>query len=185
MAAVGGIEVGERGEGGGVGPGADGFEAFFDAQYRPVVGLAFVLVGHRPVAEDLAQDAFLAAYKRWNRVGGYDDPGAWVRHVVANMATSFWRRQGRELRALARLDGRRRDDHGATVTGDDSFWAAVRELPRRQAQCVALHYLEDRSTSEIAAVLDISEATVRVHLHSGRKALAERLGEELDEEEGR
>jgi RNA polymerase sigma-70 factor (ECF subfamily) len=177
--------VGERGGGGGVGPGEGGFEAFFEAQYRPVVGLAFVLVGRRSVAEDLAQDAFLAAYRRWDRIGGYDDPGAWVRHVVANMATSFWRRQGRELRALTRLGGRRRDDRDDSSTGDDSFWSAVRDLPRRQAQCVALRYLEDRSTSEIAAVLGISEATVRVHLHSGRQALAERLGEELDEEEGR
>lgn len=50
---------------------------------------------------------------------------------------------------------------------------------------MALRYLEDRGTTEIAAVLGISEATVRVHLHTGRKALAERLGDELDEEEGR
>lgn len=177
--------MGERGAGDGVGRTLPGFEAFFDAQYRPVVGLALVLVGRRSVAEDLAQDAFLAAYRRWDHVGGYDDPGAWVRHVVANMATSFWRRQGRELRALARLQGRRADDGGDRVTGDDAFWAAVRELPRRQAQCVALRYLEDRSTADVAAVLEISEATVRVHLHAGRRALADRLGEDLDEEEGR
>ena len=157
------------------------FDAFFSEEYRAVVGLAFVLVGRRSIAEELAQDAFLAAYRRWDRISRYDDPAAWVRRVVSNMATSFWRTRTREARALARLS-RRRTDPDDTATGDDEFWAAVRALPRRQAQCIALRYMEDRSTREIAAVLGIAEATVRVHLHAGRQALAARLGEDLDEE---
>jgi RNA polymerase sigma-70 factor (ECF subfamily) len=161
-----------------------GFDELFEREYRPVVGLAFVLVGRRSVAEELAQDAFLAAYRHWDRIGGYDDPGAWVRHVVSNKATSFWRTRSREVRALARLDSRR-SDPVEIETGDDEFWAAVRALPRRQAQCVALRYLEDRSVAQIAAVLDIAEPTVRVHLHAGRRTLAARLGEQLDQEEGR
>ncbi len=40
---------------------------------------------------------------------------------------------------------------------------------------MVLHYLEDRSVAEIAEVLDTAESTVKVHLHRGRKALAERL----------
>jgi RNA polymerase sigma-70 factor (ECF subfamily) len=83
----------------------------------------------------------------------------------------------REARALARLAGRRTPADEVTVD-DPTFWAAVRRLPRRQAQCVALHYLEDRSTAEVAAVLGISEATVRVHLHRARTDLASTLGEE-------
>lgn len=169
---------------GSVRPRGDGFDAFFAREYRPVVGLAFVLVGRRSVAEELTQDAFLAAFRRWDRIGGYDDPAAWIRRVVTNMATSFWRTRAREARAITRLAARRVE--AADVdTGDDQFWAAVRALPRRQSQCVALRYLEDRSTHEIAAVLGIAEATVRVHLHAGRRSLAERLGEHLDEEDER
>ena len=158
-----------------------GFDAFFAEEYQPVVGLAFVLVGRRSVAEELAQDAFLAAYRRWDRIGRYDDPAAWVRRVVANMATSFWRTRTREARAFARLTSRRTDPKD-TETGDDEFWASVRVLPRRQAQCIALRYMEDRSTREIAEVLGIAEATVRVHLHAGRQALAARLGEAIEDE---
>ncbi len=66
---------------------------------------------------------------------------------------------------------------------DPAFWDAVRRLPRRQAQCVALHYLEDRSVADIARVLGIGEATVRVHLHRGRSTLAAALHEQLDREE--
>ena len=69
---------------------------------------------------------------------------------------------------------------------DPAFWDAVRRLPRRQAQCVALHYLEDRSVADVAAVLDISPDTVKVHLHRGRRALAEALGlTTIDDEEAR
>jgi RNA polymerase sigma-70 factor (ECF subfamily) len=153
------------------------FEAFFAAEYRRVVGLAFVLCGRRGLAEEIAQDAFVKAYQRWATVSTYDDPGAWVRRVAANLATSTLRRRVREGRALTRL-ALRRPAPDEIPLDDPTFWAAVRRLPKRQAQCVALHYLEDRSTAEVASVLGISEATVRVHLHRARTELAMTLGEE-------
>jgi RNA polymerase sigma factor (sigma-70 family) len=158
------------------------FDDFFRAEYRRVVGLTLVLCGRRAIAEELAQDAFVQAYRRWDRISAYDDPGAWVRRVAVNLATSSLRRRTREVRALTRLAGRRTDAVSEPrVDGD--FWPAVRALPRRQAQCVALRYLEDRSIDDIAAVLDINPTTVRVHLHAARTSLATTLGEELDEEQ--
>ena len=142
-----------------------------------------VLCGRRSVAEELAQDAFVAAFRHWDRVSGYDDPAAWVRRVAVNLATSWLRRRTRELRALTRLASRREDEPGGRADNDDEFWRAVRALPRRQAQCVALRYLDDQSTDEIAAVLGIAVTTVRVHLHAARVALAVSLGETLDEEQ--
>jgi RNA polymerase sigma-70 factor, ECF subfamily len=158
------------------------FESFFAAEYGRVVGLAFVLCGRRAVAEELAQDAFVQAYRRWSVVSGYDDPGAWVRRVAINLATSTLRRRAREGRALARLAGRR-TAHAELVVTNEAFWEAVRRLPKRQAQCVALRYVEDRSIAEIAAVLDIADATVRRYLHEGRAALAVSLDVHLEEEE--
>ncbi len=161
--------------------GAPTFESFFAAEYTRVVGLAFVLCGRRAVAEEVAQDAFVQAYRRWSVVAGYDDPGAWVKRVAVNLATSTLRRRTREARALARLAARRTDPAELVIT-NEAFWEAVRRLPKRQAQCVALRYLEDRSIAEIAAVLDIAEATVRGYLHHGRAALAVSLDVHLEEE---
>lgn len=157
------------------------FDELFRSEYRRVVGLAMVLCGRPAVAEELAQDAFFSAYRRWDRVAGYDDPGAWVRRVVVNLATSSLRRRTREARALARLAWRRQPDP-TELPIDDDFWRAVRALPRRQAQCIALRYLEDRTIDEIAVTLGIAAPTVRAHLHTARSTLAARIGEELDEE---
>ncbi len=66
----------------------------------------------------------------------------------------------------------RRTTPTEAVLTNESFWEAVRDLPKRQAQCVALRYLEDRSIADIATVLGIAETTVRGYLHDGRAALA-------------
>lgn len=151
------------------------FEAFARRQRRPLVAFAWSLTGDLSVAEDLSQDALQAAWEAWDRVGSLDSPGAWVRRAVINRSAGHARRTGRERRALARLAGQPR----VTVElkpRDHEFWAEVRKLPERQAQAVALFYLEDCSVDEIAAVLGCAAATVRVHLHRGRLALAHALG---------
>lgn len=157
------------------------FEQFFADEYRRVVGLAVALCGRPSIAEELAQDAFVKAFGRWDRICRYDDPAAWVRRVVVNLALSSLRRRSREVRVLARI-ALRREPSTELVVGDEVFWSAVRDLPRREAQCVALRYLDDSSTSAIAAVLNIAESTVRVHLHNARRKLATVLSEDLDEE---
>lgn len=159
----------------------ESFEQFFVREYRAVVGLATVLSGDSVVGEDLAQEAFAAAYGRWERLRGYDRPEAWVRRVVANRAASAARRRVRELAALARLGSRRHADHEPVELGDDAFWETLRTLSTRQAQCLALCYLEDRSVGDIAQTLGIAASTVRVHLHHGRRELAKRLGETVED----
>jgi RNA polymerase sigma factor (sigma-70 family) len=155
-------------------PGAT-FDAFARRERRPLVAFAWSLTGDLGLAEDLAQDALQAAWQAWDRVGGFDKPGAWARRVVANRAAGHGRRTGREQRALGRLAGR-----PVPVVelqpADHRFWIEVRNLPERQAQAVALHYLEDLSIADIAEALGCAEGTVKVHLHRGRLALARALG---------
>jgi RNA polymerase sigma-70 factor (ECF subfamily) len=153
------------------------FEDLYRRDRVPVVALAYALTGSRTAAEELSQEAFLAAYRSWARIGGYDDPGAWVRRVVANRAVSRWRRTAAEARALTRV-GTRRELPAELPEASAEFWRAVRALPPRQAQVVALHYVEDRSVADIAAVLGTAEGTIKAHLFKARAALAETLGED-------
>jgi RNA polymerase sigma factor (sigma-70 family) len=150
------------------------FDVFYRRELRPVVGLAYVLTGRRSAAEDLAQEAFVAAYRRWRDIGGYDDPGAWVRRVVANSAVSLRRRARVEADALVRRRRVDRYDDEASIE-HEHLWVEVRRLPRRQAQVIALHYVERRTTADIAALLGLSEATVKTHLQRARATLATRL----------
>lgn len=165
----------------GAAAGAAGLDRLYEREYGSLVGLALALTGSRAVAEELVQEAFLRAHQRWDRVGVYERPGAWVRRVVVNLATSRGRRLAAEARALVRLRAERPAEPvlSAEAAG---FWAAVRALPRRQAQAVALYYGEDRPVAEVAEVLACAQGTVRALLHQGRQTLARRLGEANDEE---
>ena len=158
------------------------FEDFYRREYPAVLGLAYALSGSRAGAEDLAQEAFFAAHRSWDRIAGYEQPGAWVRRVVANLSVSAFRRRAVEAKALARMAlGQRAvlPDLGAS---DPDFWNAVRSLPRRQSQVVALFYLEDLPITDVADILGMAPGTVKRHLHNGRQTLARRLGIEEDPE---
>jgi RNA polymerase sigma-70 factor (ECF subfamily) len=160
---------------------SEAFEDFYVREYRAIVGLAYALSGSRSGAEDLAQEAFLVAHRGWDRVAGFDEPGVWVRRVVANLAVSAFRRRLVETKALARIAlGQTPTLPELSADGAD-FWRAVRSLPRRQAQVIALHYLEDLSVAEVARVLGTAEGTVRKHLFVGRKNLVRLL--ELEEDD--
>jgi RNA polymerase sigma-70 factor (ECF subfamily) len=150
------------------------FDDFYRREHRHVLGLAFVLTGNHWVAEDTAQEAFTAAFRRWRSIVAYDSPGAWVRRVTCNRAASVLRRSVREAKALMRLAGRTQT-YIELDEGDEAFWQAVRRLPPRQAQAVALYYLEDYSVREISEVLDCSEGTVKTHLSRAREAVARQL----------
>ena len=150
------------------------FDDFYRREHRHVLGLAFVLTGNQWVAEDTAQDAFTAAFRHWRSIVAYDSPGAWVRRVTCNRAASVLRRRVREAKAVMRLAGRTQT-YIELDEGDEAFWQAVRRLPPRQAQAVALYYMEDYSVREISEVLDCSEGTVKTHLSRAREAVARQL----------
>lgn len=154
----------------------DTFRDFYDANVHRVVALAISLTGDHHAAEDVAQDAFVRAHRNWERISQYDDPGAWIRRVAANLATSRWRRLQRETRALARL-GAREETQPEMEPTNEEFWATVRRLPRRQAIALALHYVDDRPIAEIANILDTTYAATRSLLERGRARLATTLKE--------
>lgn len=154
------------------------FDDFFRGEYGAVVRLAWSLTGRRVVAEELAQDAFLEAHRHWPQISRYDDPSAWVRRVVINRSLSTLRRAATETRLLLRLQGLRRRDDTSMPEASDGLWQAVRRLPRRQAEVIALVVVEDMSVDHVAGVLGCGAETVRTHLRRARAALAEMLAED-------
>jgi RNA polymerase sigma-70 factor (ECF subfamily) len=158
------------------------FDDLYAAEYRAMVALGYTLTGSANEAEDLAQEAFLRLHERWSSVASYDRPGAWLRRVVVNLATSRARRIRTSARAILRLQRQRDYTAEALSPSAVEFWGAVRSLPRRQAQVVALYYEADRPVSDVAAILGCAEGTVRAHLHAARRTLASRLADDEGDE---
>ena len=152
------------------------FEAFYAAHVRGVLALAFAVTGNPQLAEDLTQDAFAVAFRKWETVGGYEDPIGFVRRVVTNRRVSVFRRSRYERLNVARLGSLLAEPYDEPEPSmADDIWSAVRQLPTRQVQVVALHYVSDLTLSQVAAVLGISKESVNTHLRRARRALAAAL----------
>jgi DNA-directed RNA polymerase specialized sigma24 family protein len=144
-------------------------EAVFAESYSRVARAAFLVVGDREQARELAQDAFVQLLRHWTRVSTHDSPEAWVRVVAVRLALKARRRSERAgvalpLGSVAAPGGDRVDVE-----------RAVAQLPTMQRAAVILHYLEDLPTESVARALGCRPATARVHLHRARIRLAELL----------
>lgn len=150
------------------------FDMFYRRTFAGMVVLATAVTGQRAGAEDIVQDAMLDAHRRWDRIGGYDAPRAWVRRVVIQRSTKVSRKRRNERHAHLRAVGDARPGSGSDGL-DPALADALRSLPVQQRAVLALHYLEDVSVHDTADLLGIAEGTVKTHLSRGRSALAARL----------
>ena len=157
------------------------FEGFYQREYRAMLGIALALAPDTAAAEDLVQEAFISAHRRWDRVSQYDSPKAWVRRVLINRATSMRRRLSAELRALSRVGPPQPAAPDFSAETSD-VWKEVHRLPRRQQQAIALHYVGQLSMTEIADVMGCSQGAVKSHLHRARETLRGPLSPWSEEE---
>jgi len=138
-------------------------------EFRSLVALGAALTGSMVLGEELAQEALLAAVRHWGTVQGYERPGAWLRRVVINRARSARRRHRRELDRLAEVARPAATTEQPEL--DAELWAAVRALPRRQRELVALFYALDHPIEQVAAELGIGVGSAKTHLHRGLERL--------------
>lgn len=150
------------------------FDPFYRAEYPKVVRLLVGLTGRRPVAEEVAQEVLLSAYKRWHRVQAMDRPDLWLRRVAVNRAISAHRRVVAEVAAVARLRASG-GEVAAPADPDEHLWGQVRSLPARQAAALVLWAVEGLTFDEVGEVLGCSGETARTHLRRARQRLATNL----------
>jgi RNA polymerase sigma-70 factor (sigma-E family) len=162
------------------------FHDFFERHYAELSRLAFLLTGEANGADDLAADAMLALWHRWDRLRAADHPVAYARGVVANMARNRTRRAIRERSRISLLwNGRtERTDEPDTAAALD-VRAALARLPFRKRSCVVLRHAFDLSEKETAQALGISVGTVKSQTSKGmtelRRLLAVQTSGELVE----
>jgi RNA polymerase sigma factor (sigma-70 family) len=116
------------------------------------------------------------ALMRWNRLDRDRLPG-WVLRVTTNQAIDLMRRKGRTLEAGV-------VDLEDSTTLRLALADALRRLPKRQREAIALRYLSDLSEADTAAVLGIAPGSVKVHVHRGLASLRDQLGHDTMEAVG-
>ncbi|MGW0737525.1 SigE family RNA polymerase sigma factor [Streptomyces sp. NPDC002851] len=153
------------------------FHAFFERHYAELARLARMLTGEADGADDLAADALVALWHRWDRVRAADHPAAYARGVVANMARSHIRSAVRERRRVALFWSRYAEQtEGPDIPAVVDVQEALRSLPFRKRACVVLRHAFDLSERDTAQTLAISVGTVKSQTSKGMAQLARLLG---------
>jgi RNA polymerase sigma-70 factor (sigma-E family) len=154
-------------------------DRLYREHYRSLVRLASILVDDVTTCEELVQDAFVAVLGRTTRWLDAEKAAAYLRSAVLNQARSHLRKQQVRRRWLRSVEPPPNQEgaDGAALLGAESteMLTALRKLPDRQREVLALRYYLDLSEAEIAAALGISTGSVKTHAHRGLAALALRF----------
>jgi RNA polymerase sigma-70 factor (sigma-E family) len=137
-----------------------GFADYVGARGQALQRTAYLLTGDWAMAEDLLQTALARIYPRWERILR-DDPDAYVRKVLVNTWSSWWRRKWRaEVPTEMVIDSAAADPY---VDADRrrAVAAALAVLPPKQRATVVLRFHEDMSEAQVAALLGVSVGTVK------------------------
>lgn len=144
------------------------FEAYVSARYGALLGLAYLLTQDRGLAEDLVQTTLTRCWLAWRKVRA-DDPTAYVRRVMVNTHTEWWRRRrgGKEVPTddLTPVEPTAYGAGSVRLVEHSDLMQALRRLPKRMCAAVVLRYFEDLSEAETADVLGCSIGTVKSQTH--------------------
>ncbi|GIF68325.1 RNA polymerase sigma factor [Asanoa ishikariensis] len=140
------------------------FRQFVRDQWAPLLRTAYLLTGDRGTAEDLVQSALEKTHRRWARI---DTPLIYVRRVMVNTATSWWRRRRAIEVPLVASDAVAGSDAYLQVEQRQQLLAALRRLPPRTQAILVLRYFEDLSEADTARVLGCSVGSVKSQASRG------------------
>jgi RNA polymerase sigma-70 factor (sigma-E family) len=153
------------------------FHAFFERHYSELSRFAHLLTGEADAADDLAADALLALWYRWDRVRAADHPSAYARGVVANLARTRIRSAVRERRRISLFWSQREEKtENPDIAGVVDVQEALRRLPFRKRACVVLRHAFDLSEKDTALALGVSVGTVKSQTSKGMAELQKLLG---------
>jgi len=167
----------------------DDFDVLVREHQQRIYRLLLSILRDPEAAETLTQDCFVRAFQGWSSFRGEAQASTWLTRIAINLARDFmrnrrlmfWRRvsqKGEDASELAGvLPDRRSSAEQQLLSRErlDAVWKAVEKLSMRQRTIFVLRFVEEMENEEIAAVLGLRPATVRLHLfravHAVQKAV--------------
>ncbi len=165
-------------EGARVAEGAPDFDAWVAARGPALLRLAYTLTGNAADAEDVVQEALARALPRWDRISRLDDVDAYVRRMVINAHTSWWRKFRRRESPVELVRETAAGPSGLPHDQRATLWAACQGLPEPQRTAIVLRYYEQLEYAEIAELTGVREGSVRSRVSRGLTTLRARMGDE-------
>ena len=150
------------------------FDALVQAYMRQAFQLAYRVVGHREDAEDLVQEAFLAAYQYLDSYDATRPFGPWLMRIVLNRGSNLRRSRARretEPETDAVSPAPSALDESERAEAREQLSRAMEMLSERQRMIVTLFDVDGLTSTEIGELIDLSPGTVRWHLHEARRTL--------------
>jgi RNA polymerase sigma-70 factor, ECF subfamily len=157
---------------------AAAFDALVHAYMRQAFQLAYRVVGHREDAEDLVQEAFLAAYQYLDSYDASRPFGPWLMRIVLNRGANLRRSRARretEPETDAVSPAPSALDESERAEAREQLQRALATLSDRQRMIVTLFDVDGLTSTEIGEMLELSAGTVRWHLHEARRTLRSAL----------
>ena len=155
------------------------FERLYREHADRIYALCLRMSGDRADATELAQDVFVRAWEKLDRLAPGTEAGAWLWRLAVNVVLNARRADRRRLARVAPVEElaplERADLRTPLPVRQLSFDAAVARLPDRARAVYVLHDVEGYAHEEIAATLGVAEGTVRAHLHRARTLMREAL----------
>jgi RNA polymerase sigma-70 factor (sigma-E family) len=156
----------------------DAFDDFVSANAEPLLRTAYLIVWDAGEAEDLVQECLLKVARRWPRVREMDQPRAYARRILVNLATDGAHRRAMRRSELeiepARADGPAEDPLEGLETREELLEALALLTPRQRAVLV-LRYFNDLTEAQTAEALGCSPGTVKSNTSRGLARLREVL----------
>lgn len=159
-----------------------GYDYLVSRHLPRVLAIASSIVRNAHDAEDLAQEAFVKAYRTIDRFHAGQPFGPWIYRIVTNLALDVYKHRAK-FRSEMLVDDHpaaRRDDAALPAMTNElarRIDAALEELPEMQRIVARLSLVEQFDHQEIGAMLGLSDGTVRSHLSHARKKLQEKLAD--------
>ena len=156
----------------------DDFDAFVAARGAALVRAARGLLRDPHHAEDVVQEVLVKVHRHWDKIVRQEVPDAYVRRMLVNACTSFWRRAVRREHSVPEdalavvVDGRGHlADASQRVDEREVMLALLRRLPAKQRAVLVLRHYEGLPDAEVAAIVGTSVQTVRSNVHRGLASL--------------